>query len=498
MLSSPWVLVTAMVLFAAQAAWVALAASPVIYDEHYHVAAIDAFSRRWTPFIDQTVADGPLGDAERYGSYLYHYMMSFPWRLTGAAGLSPEHRMLVIRLITVVIVTGALYAWWSFFHEVGASPAVANVAVGIVSATPLIVFLGGFVNYDNALFLVVPFFLRSAARLAMAERLLVSEWLRFIIIAGVGCLTKYTFVPLVPLVALVVLIQQVRVVRRGRTEELQGYISAPRDRLWWGRLALIGGAILSVCLVAERYLMNVVRYGSVVPDCLAVHELDLCQMHPPWARNMELDAAFEDRPGTMNGAFSFLTGHWVPIMLKNMTWYGTVSGDGIVQSRGPAITGVILYLAIPALLGVLVLAGGYLLRSRAIRMVVGTSVLYVIVLFALNYSDFLRMGVAIGIAGRYVLILLPIVIGLACIGAARLLGGESPPPASRATKVVLLGIVLLLCTQGGGATSFFWSVDEAWLKHPEGRSGQVTMLMHSVVERLIVPDSAVVDPRFAG
>lgn len=54
--------VVVVVVFALQASWVAVSARSDIYDEPYHLAAIKAFSTRWTPFIHQTAADGPLGD----------------------------------------------------------------------------------------------------------------------------------------------------------------------------------------------------------------------------------------------------------------------------------------------------------------------------------------------------------------------------------------------------------------------------------------------------
>jgi hypothetical protein len=143
--------IAVVVVFALQATWVAVSARFVMYDEQYHLAAIKVFSTRWTPFIHQSAADGPVGDIERYGSYLYHYLLSFPYRAARALELSDGTTLVALRLVSVLAVAGALVYAWRLFRELGAGPVTANIALTVVAMMPLTVFLAGALNYDNLL-----------------------------------------------------------------------------------------------------------------------------------------------------------------------------------------------------------------------------------------------------------------------------------------------------------------------------------------------------------
>ena len=484
--------------FAIQAGLIAFVSSAGMYDEHYHLAAIRAFSRRWTPFITQVPGDGALGDAERYGSYLYHYLLSFPLRVSELIGLSESRQVLVLRLVTVAMVTLGLLAWRWLFRELGASRALANVCMMIVSATPLLVFLAGFVNYDNMLFLIVPLFLRSAVRLYKAEEFSPRDWLLLAVFAGMGALTKYTFLPFLPVVGLVVLVRQVKVRGRAPRGSLRRFVSGdgvPGRRRT--HIALLVAALVAVGLVAERYLGNIILFGAVMPDCLTVHDLAICSMHAPWARNQELDAGFADVAPSLGGAIAYLTSRWIPVMLYNSTWFGAVWDPSVVQSRGPHVTGIVLYVAIAVVLVTIFLSIGALRRHRGSLLILATSFAYLGALFAQNYSDYTTLGVAIGIAGRYALVVLPVFVILAGIGAVKIFTATWDDRGT-AMKVAVVALIVVLGTQGGGITGYLWNLDESWLQYPDGRLSGVALELNSVVHTFIVPDDWVMDPRAIG
>ena len=495
-LSSKIFLVFVLVGCALQYAWVAVSARLSIYDEPYHLAAIDAFSGRWLPFIDQSVADGPLGDAERYGSYLYHYIMSFPWRLARSAGVGFDDRVVLLRLITVGIVVLALFVYRQVFLEIGASRAIAHVTIGLVGSLPLLVFLAGSVNYDNLMFLMTALLFLFGVKVCRATEFSWTSWLLLLTVACLGAVTKYTFLALLPVAALVVLVSQWSNILTGLRPATRRFFRPGTRRALSVNLALLAIAVVAVSLFVERYVGNLIGYGSIMPSCLSVHELAICEMHAPWARNEILDPSYPDQPLTLSNALSFLTTHWLPLMFTYIGYIGVSTADATnVTSVGPAVTAWLWLLLVPAGAAVLGLSVGFFRRMRGTGLLLGASALYVAVLFVQNLSDYLRLGEPVGIAGRYALVVLPVLIGLAVIGACRILTVSSAD-RGRAVKLALLVVVLVLLTQGGGITSYLWSLDASWLRSDSNFVGRATLKASSVVQHVILSNDVVSDPRF--
>ncbi len=65
-LGGRWTTGILLAFFALQASFLAVLFRQSIYDESYHLRAIDFFSRQWTPFVDQSADVGGVGDLERY------------------------------------------------------------------------------------------------------------------------------------------------------------------------------------------------------------------------------------------------------------------------------------------------------------------------------------------------------------------------------------------------------------------------------------------------
>ena len=495
-LSSRIFLAFVLVTCGVQYAWVAVSARLSIYDEPYHLAAVDAFSSRWLPFIDQSVGDGPLGDAERYGSYLYHYLMSFPWRLARAAAVDFDDRVVLLRLITVGIVVLALFVYRQVFLELGASRAVAHVAVCLVGNLPLLVFLAGSVNYDNLMFLMTALLFLFGIRVCRATEFTWTNWLLLLTVACLGAVTKYTFLALLPVAALAVLVSQWSNIITGIRPATRRFFRPGTTRGLSVNLAVLAIAVIAVSLFAERYVGNLIQYKSIMPSCLSVHELAICEMHAPWARNEVLDPAYPDQPLTLANALAFLTGHWLPLMFTYIGYIGVSAADGTnATSVGPAVTAWLWLLLVPAGAAALALSVGFFRRMKGVGLLLGASALYLVVLFLQNLSDYLTLGEPVGIAGRYALVVLPVLIGLTLIGACKILTVSSVD-RGRAVKLALVVAVVVLLTQGGGVTSYLWSLDASWLRSDSNLIGRVTLKASEIVHHVVLSNAVVSDPRF--
>jgi Predicted membrane protein (DUF2142) len=487
--------VALVVAFALQATWVAVSARSDIYDEPYHLAAIKAFSTRWTPFIHQTAADGPLGDIERYGSYLYHYLLSFPYRAAEALGLGSGATLVTLRMFSVLAVSGALVYSWLLFRELGAGRVTANVALAVVTMMPLAVFLAGTLNYDNLLALLSAAFFYYGLKLYKADHFDVGLWLKVLLVGGFAAVTKFTFLALTPVVVVALFIRQVPMLRSGLRTSSRDFFFVRGRGLIAARVFLALGVVVASTLVIERYGLNLLHYGTPLPSCLHIHPTGICGLDAPSVRNSTLDLAFKDLVPSLSGAVSYLSHQWIPLMLRYVTLIGTVGPDGAIRtSLGPHIFGAILTIAVTLMLGLVVLAITVLRSVRGARMLFAAAALYTFVLFAQNYHDYTKLGQPIGVQGRYVLVVLPIVVGLACIALARVIsaGGASARPRAAVSAVVILAFVL---SQGGGVTTYLWAGDQTWWRTDSGVRFAVAGKASHLAHLLVIPDTLIPDPR---
>ena len=238
---------------------------PLPYDERYHFTLIQHYSQQLSPFITWQPAElAATGDATRYGSYLAHYALSFPLRFIALFSDDMSTQVFLLRFINVGFVIGALVLFRQFVLRLTKSGIAANGAVAFLAVLPVTSLLAAHINYDNLILLMF------AGLLVMAQSIVrhiragngsnVKLLFSFVAVALLGCLVKFTFLPL----AAMMLAFTVTVVIRYKAWPTIGAL-----RL--GRVSLSLIATVMLCVVAsglfvERYVGNLVTYKSLQPD----------------------------------------------------------------------------------------------------------------------------------------------------------------------------------------------------------------------------------------
>jgi hypothetical protein len=208
-----------------------------------------------------------------------------------------------------------------------------------------------------------------------------------------------------------------------------------------------------------------------------------------------LDPANDDVQPSLSGALAYLSYHWIPLMLRYLTLIGIYGSDGAPKlSLGPHVFGALMTWSVPVVLGLVALATTVLRRVRGARLLLAAAGLYTLALFAQNYWDYTRLGQPLGVQGRYLLVVLPIVVGLACIACAQLIsmGRPSARPRAAVGAVVALAFVL---SQGGGITTYLWAGDGGWWRTKAGLRFAITSEASQLARKLVIPDELVRDPR---
>lgn len=485
--------------FVLQSGWLAIVSRSSIYDEAYHLKIIQYFATKSTPFAHQPATLEGVGDVSRYGSYLYHYLLSWPYRWLAGAGAGNFSTWIALRLITVLISAAALVVVRQVLLELGASCGQANISMAVTSLTPLLVVLAGVVNYDNLLFLMVAVFLLYAVRLCKTDHFDPGSWFGLLAAGGFASVTKYVFLPILAVVGVWVAVRQIIAFHGSWLASTRDYFgrTAARAGVRVRRVAVAVLAAGGIAVFVERYVVNIFVYGSPNPGCQRVQSLAVCSTYAPWERNEQLEKTYSAVPMTAGRAISFLTHQWWPQMSENLTYFGVVRANGtLAATYGPSILGQIVLWGVPLVVGLVVVGFPLIRKAPGVTMILAGCGGYVAALFVRNLSDFLHTGSPMGIQGRYLLVVLPYAIGLSCMVLGRIL--ERRDATTQRWKVFLLVLAILGAPQGGGMLSYLQSSDRDWLNLPDGAVSTITVRGQEFARRIVVPDRLVFDPRSLG
>jgi hypothetical protein len=444
--------------FVFEALWIAFSGSySMAFDEYVHFGMIKIFAHQWLPFFaHQPAGADAFGAVARDPSYLYHYLMSFPYRLVAHFVPSFMAQIIFLRLCSIAFFAGGLLLYRRAFQRGGVSPLVQNLSLGFLLLLPVTPFMAAQVNYDTALFLLVGATIYVALGLVPQigrDRLPLNRLLLLAAIAMTASLVKYAYLPILLGLTICVVVWLWRrraISRRSWRAGLDGLRS-------WRGLVIVLFFILSLGLFVERYGVNVVRYHTPTPECNQVMALDKCMAYEPFARNYNYHAGHYALPAYKVAVYPF--NNWMRGMLRSLFFVvankesGYRAGEpiGLAHAAGYAV-----------LVGGLVLVLARLKwlwrQGAAIRLFLVLAATYSGLLFLQNFMDFLHTAVPVAIQGRYLMPILPLFLVLVGLAAVSVLRRFKP-----AIGFTLLAALIFMMLQGGGLGPFLLRSHDGWL-----------------------------------
>lgn len=383
---------------------------PLPYDELYHFSIVQFYSDQLSPIVSSQPAELAFaGDITRMGSYLMHYLLSFPLRFIELFSQDVQAQVVVLRLINIGFVISALVLFQKFLFVLTRSKTFANLMIAAFCILPVSSQLAAHINYDNLMILAFAGLLvltqSVVTKVSTGKRASIVSISALLSVALLGCLVKFSFLP----VAAVVLAFTSVYILRNRAWPDVSIGGSSRLKIAVATLVLIVAGVSSG-LVIERYGGNVLAYGSLQPDCDQVQPLNVCQQYGPWARNYALEQSAQQDKGFQGlSVEGYAAKVWAPIMVRGL---GGVDKDGIT----PAIPKLVLVVLVAAfaVLGMGLLGAAMLRRKDpVVAMVVASIMLYSLALLQRNYSEFMSFHEAVAVQGRY---LLPFIVPLFAIG----------------------------------------------------------------------------------
>lgn len=476
-----------------QALWIALTARyPQAFDENFHFGLIRLHADKLLPFF---TAQPP--NAEVYGavwrdpSYLYHYLMSFPYRLLALVTDSQAVQVIVLRLVNIGFFVWGLYVFRRLLLKLGASQPMMHVVLLFFVLTPIMPLLAAHINYDNVIFPLTGLLFLSLitliAKITAGKAVPIQDLLAFALIGAVASLIKYTFTPilLASVVALVWVVIWNRISRKNT-----GWIKIEfqKNLQTYGMIAAL---IVFGWLFTERYGLNSVYYGTPVPDCAQVLTVEECIQYSPWGRDYRLNLK-NDRPDTGD----VLTYPYV--WVRKMMWETmfTISSwfddTGIVRYHAanplPIAYGTAWIVTVVGLLLGIVFARRLwgMTYLRVLLLIIG---FYIAVLFMKNVSMYLHSSVPVAIHGRYLIPVFPVLYLAIALGYSWLIDRTKRPDL----KAWMVVAILLLFLQGGGISVWLVRSDDRWFWQQSAITQQINGWARSTLSSVTLKDIGWVD-----
>jgi len=490
---SPRFFYVVVALLTVEAAWIALTARyPQAFDENYHFGLIQLHAQQWLPFFTSQPPDsGVYGALARDPSYLFHFLLSLPYRVLSILTSSEMAQVIALRFINIGIFVAGLFVYRRLFDEIRISVAMRNAVLFFFVLLPVVPLLAGQINYDNLMFLFSGLIFIYLGRYVQYMRnrtptsplVPTSIALQVVLIGSLGSVVKFAFAPIFLAAVVILLVSTVFYYHLSR-------IKPKSFKLVFNLFDKRKLVILAVCVVIglglcfERYGVNVLQYHDPVPDCGTVLSIDECQAYSPWARDYLFANTYARPPLLSYVVYPFV---WLWRMVFETMFTITSSTDqpgGLVSYYAYAPLRIAYVASLVATAGGLIGALAFwrrIRRNRPLAVILGVAAFYTAVLFAQNFSSYHHTGEAVAIHGRYLVAVYPVLLLCLAIGWHGLLGKTA---RGRYEAIVLVALTLLFL-QGGGITVWLVKSNSSWYWQNNAPAADANAAVKTVLDKVI-------------
>lgn len=445
-------------LFILEALWIAFSGRyPMAFDEDFHLGIIRIYAHHLSPFLaGQPPGSDAFGPVARDPSYLYQYLMSFPYRLVSVFTSDQTIQVLFLRIINIGLFAWGLVLWRRLLARTRASRRLINFVMLLFVIIPVAPLLAAQINYDNLLFPLTALALLWAADLSRPGKdgVDVSLLLKLLILCLLTSLVKYAFLPI--FAAIFIYLAFLYVKSHGWRGTAASLGAGLRRINRAAALGLTAGLILASVLFGQRYGINLARYHTPVPSCEKILTDERCDAYGPWSRDHydeSIKKGSSDNPLVFSADWFY--GMWLRL------FFALGGPDVGFQTTGP--------LPVPGIAAIVVtLAGAASMAAygkrvlstydgRILGLLLLTAAFYVAALWLDEFRSYVRTGQAVAINGRY---LFPILLPLMLMGALSF--AEFCRGKREWIKPAAAGLTVICLIWGGGALTYILRSNDSW------------------------------------
>lgn len=470
------------IFFVVEAVWIAFSAVyPMPFDEDFHFGLIKLYATHWSPFLmQQPIGADAYGAVARDPSYLYHYLMSFPYRVLMQMTTNVMKQIIALRCINIALFSYSILLFRQILLLLTKSKAFTNVCLGIFALIPIVPQLAAHMNYDNLLMVCVAWTCLLVIRIHLKLREKVLDLPRLIVLMTfclVASIVKYTFLPIIISVAIFVAYD---IWKTFRPHVLQECMQSWRKFSRKAQIASLAIIVISFGLFFQRIGINMVKYHQPAPDCAQVLTVAHCSAYGPWNRDYQYKQ--------VKGSVDRNPISYVITWLKAMQWrlFFAINSSAQAYTNYPPLPIPFTTSTVLAIVGA-ILVGVYSFKIFKQPLFLFCGLVLVVYCGALwfdDYSMYLQTGQPVAINGRYLIPVIPLIAALAYQGFRYTLQRLK----LQWIKPILAVGVLVLFLQGGGIFTFIMRSDPSW-NWPNSRVTRVNSDARTFFSPIIVQGS---------
>lgn len=453
MLGSRWFFLGIIILFVLQAVWIACSFRySMIYDEYYHFGLIKYFSHQLLPWINnQPVSLDQYGALTRTPYLLYHYLLSFPFRLVSVVTNSLAVQVILMRFVNILLFGLGLVVFDRVFKEMKIKPILRNVTLLFFILLPIVPFVAATVNYDNLIFLLTAIFILLGIKIIKSP---VAQWHQYallVLVGMVGSLSKSAFPPIFAGGVLFIAGWLIYSKKKDFLSNIRQSYKASNIQL---RLLILIPLVAVGLLFVERFGVNVVRYHSLDPSCTRLMTKDRCLADYTQLRSEDLKSSRHGSPEQ----FPQYAINWASTMVN--TWF--ITGSNTQGKFGTKMAPPLPVIYTTAFLLIVVGTIAFFYKLDKLKQIPGfwfsltIILLYLAALFWVNFSAYNEYYQAIAVQGRYLIPLLPLVTIFAVVALNEWFRNK------KLWKLPVLLIVLIFYLNGAGLITHIVRSDDTW------------------------------------
>ncbi len=256
-----------------------------IPDEEYHTRYINIYRNRdsLSPIIGEWKEDNRPQDI-RTPSYLYHYILGNISRLFPGEALNYD----ALKCINAVFNIVTVFMFIKLLYTLTKNNWIKILSMIFMTNTLMFTTLGVGVNYDNLVNLFSIISIYFVIKIIKYE-----DYKYFFILIPTGIaalLTKFTFLPLF---FLEIIVSSFKI--KGIYKYSKEFIINHKKIFNIKTLLLIIITFTMICLFAERYGYNLIKYRKISPSCDQLYSVEKCTTDPQYDRDKNLIETAHER-----------------------------------------------------------------------------------------------------------------------------------------------------------------------------------------------------------
>ncbi|HEY1645002.1 MAG TPA: hypothetical protein VGF75_01280, partial [Candidatus Saccharimonadales bacterium] len=449
--------------FVFEAAWIALtAAYPQAFDEQFHFGLIKLYSHYTLPFLSkQPAGANAFGAVARDPSYLYHYLMSFPYRIIELVTKRQAYQVIALRLIDIALFAYGLILFRKILLKTKLSEGLANVTILIFALIPIAPQLAGQINYDDMLFPLVAATCLLCFKLIdqiRSQKVSFRTLSSILILATLASLVKFAFLPIFLGLVCFFAVYILHSYRKKLAGLWRGFKGSFRKESLLLKLLMIGGMIVAGGLFIQRDAVNLVEYHSVDPACSSVISLSDCKAYSAWyasykrhEENVVTKKVIPDK-----NVFTYAA-QWTYWMWYRLFFAVNGQTSGYVNYPPlPLPSAIALVIGIVGVVAVIRYRRELFHANAYATFLMVACLFYIVALIAQGYATYQFTAVLENMNGRY---FLPVLLLLGAIFAKAF---SIALKRSEHLKVIIACVVVLLFLEGGGLVTYIARSDNTW------------------------------------